>query len=132
MGATNEQKLKNTARLVVELGWGGKDGVEGKPVLVSRSPSNHPLCVEIIREAYRLGARNHMVVPLAPELTALHINSHKDDPDARNEYPKPYADAWNTLVEPHGCTVRIEASDNPLALKDCDPPVHPSSQARSA
>ena len=28
-----EERLNNLARLVVDVGWGGKAGVEGKPVM---------------------------------------------------------------------------------------------------
>ena len=117
--ATQDLRLIKTAQLVVELGWGGEQGVRGKHVTISGSPSNFLLVEEIVRAAYHVGARNHTYVPLTPELTALHLNAHAENGEWRNEVPAIWSDSWNQLVDERGCTVRIEAPDAPLALSFC-------------
>ena len=76
--------------------------------------------VAIADYAYSIGARHCIPSIIAPEITALHLNAHAANGDARNEIPSVIADQWNMLVEPRGCTVRIEAAENPLAMSGCN------------
>ncbi len=114
-----ELLLARYAELLVECGWGGEKGIKGKPVHILHSAPAYELMLAIAERAYRTGASRVDCTTLSPALDALHVQ-YADDPNLVY-VPKHWADRWNDLVDVRGACVRIDGTDRPLALSNCDP-----------
>jgi aminopeptidase len=117
MPLTPADLLHRYARLVVECGWGGKAGIEGKPVHIQHGVDAYPLLLAIAEEAYRQGAARVDYTTWSPQLDALHVRYATDENLV--DVPSTWADRWNNLVDVRGATLRIEGVDDPFALARC-------------
>ncbi len=79
----------------------------------------YQLMLAIAEQAYKTGAARVDCTTWSPPLDALHCK-YADDNNLVT-VPKTWADRWNDLVDVQGATLRIDGSDDPLALARCDP-----------
>ncbi len=116
---SDQDVVRRTADLVVQCGFGGRAGIEGKPVHVYHSVPAYPLTCAISEAAYKIGARRVDHTLWSPRLDALHVQYASDE--GLVDVSPTWANRWNDLVAVRGATVRIEGVDDPLALARCDP-----------
>ncbi|MBN8549240.1 MAG: aminopeptidase [Deltaproteobacteria bacterium] len=115
---TDSQVISRTAQLAVACGLGGPECLKGKVLHLYHSNPAYPLMLAIAKEAYKAGVVRVDYTTWSPPADALHVRYATDK--SLINIPRTWSDRWNDLVRSRSATLRIEGTDEPLALANCD------------
>lgn len=109
-------RLQRYADLVVRHGMNVQPGQE---VVVAGELCHAPLMRQVMREAYRAGAKVVSLELIDPEAELLHVE--EAPPEGLSFVPRHVAELRNELVESQGAVVRFDGMANPDLFGAADP-----------